>query len=87
MKLCKSDLIKLKESVLIDIYEDWENKTRLELSQVDSLSNLSDLIPSLKYYIDYQVLSWKYDKVDTEDIRDLEYHILYYFNMFIEEQD
>ena len=72
----------LKDLVLIDIYDNWQLKTRKELSEVPTLIQLANNIYSLKYYIEHQLLSYPYDLVDGEDISSLEYHIEYYFNMF-----
>ena len=72
----------LKEQVLIDIYENWQGKNRLTLSKTPSLMQLCQLNKSIEYYVQHQLLSYPYDKVDNEDLRDLQWHIEYYYNIY-----
>lgn len=74
----------LKDLVLIDIYENWSGKDRLTLSKTPSLVQLCQLNKSIDYYVQHKLLSYPYDLVDYEDIRSLEWHIEYYYDMYKE---
>ena len=78
------ELLKIKEQCLIDIYDNWKGKSRLEISEIGSLITLCNNFQSIQYYVDHQLLSYPYDQIDGEDLRDLEYHINYYFNIFFD---
>ena len=76
----------LIDTVLIDIYENWFGKDRLTLSQTPSLMQLCRLNKSIEYYVEHELLSYPYDLVDYEDLRGLEWHIWYYYNMYKEDE-
>ena len=76
----------LIDKVLIDIYENGMGKDRLTLSQTPSLGQLCRLNKSIEYYVEHELLSYPYDLVDYEDLRGLEWHIEYYYNMYKEDE-
>lgn len=72
------NIAELKQQALIEIYEDWQSKDRLTLSKCEPLPILCSMFKSLDYYVQHNLLSYPYDKVDNADLRDLEYHINLY---------